>query len=144
MADQVNFLDVDKHQSWDYYFWWAWPCMPLVPKINLRYLSNISRKRVGINSIFCIKLSTKVFHKLILLLLLVITRYAQSTQNKFAIYLQHLKEVEGHEVASNIQFCERDKSFPIFFVLARKDFSLFNQISRYSRSVWLIFEKHAL
>ena len=67
--------------------WWMWSGMPKVPKITiLQYLCNISRKNWGITVFFCMEINIKVFYSLILQFLVVIARYAQSTQNnKFAI-----------------------------------------------------------
>ena len=70
---------------WYYLLWWAWWGMPKVPKIkSLQYLcnSNISKKKWGINMIFCMKINRKVLYKLRISFLLVIARYAQSTQNR--------------------------------------------------------------
>ena len=45
------------------------------------------------------KINIKVFYKLVVSLLLVIARHAQSTQNsKFVISLQYLKKEGGDEV----------------------------------------------
>ena len=70
------------------------------PKIaSLQYLSNISRKRSGINMIFCMKVIIKIFYKLTPTFLVTIVRYAQSTQNNnFATYLQYLKKKGRDEV----------------------------------------------
>ena len=66
--------------------------MPKVPKItSLQYLCNISRKRRGINIIFCMKRHIKVLYKRVVSFLLVLARHVQSTQNsKFVISLQYL------------------------------------------------------
>ena len=47
--------------------------MPKIPKVtSFYYLSNISRKRGGINLMFCMKINSKVFHKLIAVFLVAI------------------------------------------------------------------------
>ena len=62
--------------SWCYWFWWTWPGMPKVPKITvLQYLCNIFFKKGGINMIFPMKISIKVFNKLVVLVLLVMASY---------------------------------------------------------------------
>ena len=76
--------------------WWAWPGMPKVPKItSLQYLCIFSRKRWGINVVFCPKINSSVFYKLVVSFLLVTARQAQSTQNsKFKISLQYVLRYE--------------------------------------------------
>ena len=74
---------------------------------SLQYLSNISRKRQGIDIIFCLKIVIKVFYKLIPSLLVTIARHAQSTENKkFAISLQYLKK-EGMVEVSYLHACKQ-------------------------------------
>ena len=56
--------------------------------------------------IFCLQIKTKVFFKLIVSLWVCIAIHAQSTQNnKFAIFLQYLKE----NVRDEIDFLPSDK-----------------------------------
>ena len=91
------FLDLDNIKDFFkliHCFCWAWPAMPKVPKItSLQYLSNISRKRPGINLIFCMKIKIKVFYKLISPFLVAIARHAQNTQNNnFGKSLQYFKK----------------------------------------------------
>ena len=84
--------------------------MPKVPKItSLQYLCNISRKRRGINIIFCMKIHIKVFYKRVVSFLLVLARHVQSTQNsKFVISLQYLekKKKKGRD---EVDFLPADK-----------------------------------
>ena len=55
--------------------------------------------------IFCIKISLKVFYKLIPFFLVAIASHAKSTQNnKFVLYLQYLKERR-----SKVDFLQVDK-----------------------------------
>ena len=62
-------------------------------------LCNISRKEWGMKLIFCLKINSKVFYKLIASLWVRIARLAWSTQNsKFTISLQYLKEKVKDEV----------------------------------------------
>ena len=56
--------------------------------------------------IFCLKRNIKVFYQLTVSFLLVLARYAQSTQNnKFVISLQYLRKEEKAEV----DFLQADK-----------------------------------
>ena len=60
-----------------------------VPKISsLQYLSNISRKGIGINLIFSMKLYIKVFYKLMPSFLIAILRHAESTISQSFQYLK--------------------------------------------------------
>ena len=76
------------------FFWWRFRGNTKVPKIiSLQYLSKISKERLGINLIFCIKIDIKAFYKLVPSFFLAMSRHPQSTKNnKFAISLQHLKK----------------------------------------------------
>ena len=59
-------------------------------------LCNSSRKRLGINMIFCIMINVKVLYKQLVSLLLVLARHAASTQcSKFVISLQYVKKKRG-------------------------------------------------
>ena len=56
------------------------------------------QKNMGLKWFFCLQINTKVFYKMIVFWMCV-NRLAQSTQNnKFAIYLQYLKENEKNQV----------------------------------------------
>ena len=56
------------------------------------------QKNMGLKWFFCLQINTKVFYKVIVFWMCVI-RLVQSTQNnKFAIYLQYLKENQKNEV----------------------------------------------
>ena len=81
--------------------------MPKVPEItSLQYLCNISRKRRGINIIFCMKIHVKVFYKRVVSFLLVLARHVQSTQNsKFAISLQYLEKKKKRKGGMKLIFC---------------------------------------
>ena len=66
---------------------------------SFQYLCNILRKRGRINMIFIMKISIKVFHRLVVLFLFLIARHAQSTQNcKCVISLEYLKKDGRDEV----------------------------------------------
>ena len=54
---------------------------------------------------FCLQINTEVFYKVIVSLWVCIARNAQSTQNKFAISLQYLKE----NVKDEVDFLHADK-----------------------------------
>ena len=57
------------------------------------YLCNISRKKGGVNMIFCTNTNIKVSYKLVVTFLLFIARHGLSTQkSKFVISLQYLKK----------------------------------------------------
>ena len=98
MRNQVDFcsqINIRVSFKWFYCFWWPWSGMPDVPKItSLQYLCNISGKRWGINTIFCMTMS-KVFYKLVVSFLLVKTSHAQS---RSVTYLQYLKKEVRDEV----------------------------------------------
>ena len=74
--------------------------MPIVQKItSLQYLRNISRKMSRMKLIFCLQINVKGFFKLILSLLVCVTRHPQITQNnKFSISLQYLIKEVSDEV----------------------------------------------
>ena len=81
----------------------SWMCVASHAQITQNkkfvYLWNIFRKIWGKKLIFCLQINTNVFYKMIVSLLVFITRLAQSTQNnKFAIPLQYLKENRKNEV----------------------------------------------
>ena len=64
--DQVDILHLEKYQIFFQndciVFWWGWRGMSKVPKItSLQCLSNVSKKRAGIN----VNINIKIFLKLI-------------------------------------------------------------------------------
>ena len=71
------------------------------------YLCNISRKTREMKLIFCLQINAKVLYQLIVFFFCIcIARHAQSTQsNKFAIFLQYLKE----NVNDEVDFLHADK-----------------------------------
>ena len=78
-----------------YYIWCSSPGMPKVPEITvLQYPCRTLRKGQRINLSFCMKISIKVFYKLIPSSLVVIARnYGQYIQNnKFELSLQIFKK----------------------------------------------------
>ena len=99
MSDEVDFLHAGKHESLlqiDTMILMGreWSSIPKVPKIaSLQCLYNISKKELEMKLIFCLYINIKVSCKVILSLLLGMTKqafskYSQSTQsNKFAISL---------------------------------------------------------
>ena len=47
--------------SWYYHYWWAWSSFLTVLKVtSLQYLYNISKKKWGIDFVFCMQVSIKV------------------------------------------------------------------------------------
>ena len=55
-------------------------------------------QNMGLKWLFCLQINTKVFYK-VMVFWMCLTRLAQSTQNnKFAIYLQYLKENKKNKV----------------------------------------------
>ena len=87
VRDEVVFC-ADEHQRflyfwnlcWCYHFWWAWSGMPKGLKMtNMQHLCNMSRKNWVMKLRFYMLISMEIFRKLILLFLLGLVRYAQST-----------------------------------------------------------------
>ena len=77
VRNEVDFSHADKHRrflkvdfntlaskfptKWCYHYWWAWSSILKVLKVtNFQYLYNISKKKLGIEFIFCMKINTKV------------------------------------------------------------------------------------
>ena len=64
-----------------YHFLWVWAGMPKVLKTtSMQCLINISRKSWVIKLEFCMLINMKVFHELIILFSMGLTRHAQITQ----------------------------------------------------------------
>ena len=70
--------------------------MPEVSKIRSLHISAISPEKRGMKLIFCLQIKMQVFYRVLVSLWLSKAKHALSTQdNKFAIFLQYLKEREG-------------------------------------------------
>ena len=76
VRDEVGFLHEDKHwsflevdfntlaskfsTSWYYHYWWVWSSIFKVLKVtSLQYLYNISKKKLGMEFIFCMQINIK-------------------------------------------------------------------------------------
>ena len=96
VSDEVDFLNVDKHESLlqtDTMILVGMVKHPKVPKIASLLCLYIFKK----------EFRDKVSYKVILLLLMGMIKYSQSTQSsKFAISLQHLKKKLGMEFDQGI------------------------------------------
>ena len=108
VRDEVNFLHTDKASyklistlwavkfstRWYYHYWWTWSSILKVFKVtSLQYLYNISKKKQGMEFIFCIQINIRNFYKLALSFLMEVVRHAQNTQNrKLVKCLQYIKK----------------------------------------------------
>ena len=68
-------------------------CWPI--RLHDSLTCNISRKRWGINLIFCVKTNIEVFYKAISLFLVFISRHAQSTQITILQNLIYISRQKG-------------------------------------------------
>ena len=72
VRDEVDFLHADKvsykliatfqsfPQAWYYHYWWVWSNILKVLKVtSLQYLYNISKKKLGMEFIFCMQINIK-------------------------------------------------------------------------------------
>ena len=82
--------------------------------------------------IFCMKININIFYKLVVSVLLVIARHAESTQNKFAKSLQYLKNKVRYEPLS---LWNPNKSFSSFDCLCCISSFLF-QVTVALREKW--------
>ena len=120
--------------------WWTWPRMPKVPKmISLQYLRNISNRWLGINMICCMKMSIKVFCKLTISFLLVVSRHAQSTQNsKFVISLEYIKKGGKDET----DFAHQDKyifcRLILLILVGMARHVQITQNNKFAKSLWYL------
>ena len=89
-----------------YHFGCAWPSMPKMPQItSLHVLTIPPKKHCGSSKLFSLQMNTKVFCKLMVFRMCP-GRHDQCTQkNKFAIFLQCLKE----NVKDEVDFLPADK-----------------------------------
>ena len=77
---QFMFWNYQSKCSWSIRLQDSWKC-------------NISRKYWGIKLIFCLWINVRISYKVILLLMVGVARYSQSTKNKtFAISLQYFQK----------------------------------------------------
>ena len=117
MSDDVDFLHAGKHESLlqidtMILMGWEWSSIPKVPKIaSLQCLYNISKKELEVKLIFCMYINIKVFCKVILSLLLGVTKQAFSNYSKqkvcsifIFIYLQIYLHI-FLEVRNRVHFC---------------------------------------
>ena len=76
VRDEVDFLDAEKHQSFQQVdfnilgikvsykvilsYWWTWSSILKVLKVtSLKYLYNILKRKLGMESIFCMQINIK-------------------------------------------------------------------------------------
>ena len=90
---KTNFIiDISPPISYLVKFWFSSYGLKCCWPVKLQKFSNISRQK-WMMKFFGAQINTKVFQKLIVSLWLCIARHVQSSQNnKFAIFLQYLKE----------------------------------------------------
>ena len=89
-----------------------WSCVDMrLPKVlkilSLQYLSNISRKRWGINVIFCMKIKIKVFYKLTPIFLVAIFRHPKVPETS----LQYICNISGKKQEVNFMHADEHQSF---------------------------------
>ena len=90
----ISTLWASKYPTRGYYdYWWAWSSILKVLKVtNLQYSYNISKKKLGIEFIFCMQINIKRL-QVGLLFLMKVARHVQITQNrKFVKLLQYIKK----------------------------------------------------
>ena len=75
---------------------------------------------VGVKLIFCLKMNTNIFYKLIVSLWICVARHAQSTQNKLTIYFQYLMENMKNELDFlHADECQRFPQTAIIILVVR-------------------------
>ena len=83
-----------------------------------QYLYNISKKKLGMESIFCMQISWHLY-KLALSVLIEVARHVQSTQNrKLVIFLQYIKKKVSqlHMISIVMQNIQIFYGGPVMFV----------------------------